>query len=307
MHSPPERRGPDVQYIVPTVITEPMLISCSVAEDDHAEWAAATAYTLGERVIRLSTHAVYERLVAGTTAAAPEADAVNWLRVGPTNRWAMLDRAVGTATTAPGIISATIAPGVAVRSIALLDLDVEAVTVTMSVAGQVVYSSNISPIATQEDTDDFYSYCFEFIYRRRLVILTDLPAYSEGQITITATGGGDISIGTCVIGPMYELGQLLTGASIGIVDYSRKETDQFGVVSVAERSYAKKMTLPIILATNAVDVAASRLARVRATPVVWIGSELFDTLIIYGFLRDWSIDIPGSLLSTCSLEIEGLV
>ena len=43
-----------MRYIVPTTITDAMLISSSVAEADYAAWNAATAYTVGNRVIRTS-------------------------------------------------------------------------------------------------------------------------------------------------------------------------------------------------------------------------------------------------------------
>ena len=295
-----------MRYIVPTEITDAMFVSSSVPETDHAAWAAGTAYAVGDRVIRTATHSIYERLAAGTTVTAPEADTVNWARVGPTNRWAMLDGAVGTVTSATGSISVVLQPGV-VRGLALLDLDVEAVTITMVAGAETVYSVTIDPIGTQEDCDNYYDYFFEAIQRRRVVIVTDLPPFAEGVITITATGTGTISIGSCVLGAMYELGTALSGATTGIIDYSRKVTDEFGVATVAERSYSKRMSLPIVLATSTVDVAASRLARVRAKAVVWIGSTLLDSLVVYGFLKDWSVDIPGLTLSTCTLEIEGLV
>ena len=295
-----------MKYIVPTVITDAMLVSSSVAEADYAAWSAATAYTLGQRVIRTATHSIYERLVAGTTATAPEADAVNWIRVAPTNRWAMLDGAVGTSTTASGSITVVLAPGV-IRGIALLDMDVEALSITMTVDGDVVYHRDIDPIGVQEDCDNYFDYFFEAIQRRHVLVITDLPPFGEGELTIAASGSGPISIGSCVLGTMYELGEALVGASIGIIDYSRKDVDAFGVVTVAERSYAKRMTLPIALRTNVVDVATSRLARIRARAVVWIGSEQIDSLVIYGFCKDWSVVIPGRMFSTCSLEIEGLV
>lgn len=295
-----------MRYIVPTEITDAMFVSSSVPETDHAAWSPGTAYAAADRVIRAATHSIYERLVPGTTATAPEADAVNWARVGPTNRWAMLDGAVGTVTSATGSITVVLQPGV-VRGLALLDLDVEAVSIAMVADGDTVYSATIDPIGTQEDCDTYYDYFFEAVQRRRVIIVTDLPPFAEGVITITATGTGTISIGSCVLGAMYELGTALSGATTGIIDYSRKEVDDFGVVTVAERSYSKRMSLPIMLPTNTVDVAASRLARVRAKAVVWIGSTLLDSLVVYGFLKDWSVDIPGLTISTCTLEIEGLV
>jgi hypothetical protein len=295
-----------MQYIVPTTITDAMLVSASVAETDHAAWVAATAYAAGDRVIRVATHSIYERLIGGTTATAPEADAVNWIRVGPTNRWAMLDGAVGTATSAAALIAITLAPGL-VRGLALLDLDVESVAVEMTVGPDVVYSRTFNAIASGDDVDNWFDFFFDAIERRRTVVITDLPPFGEADITVTLTGAGTISVGSLILGVVYDLGSTQSGATVGIVDYSRKEADEFGAVVVAERAYAKRMTLPLVLDTVRVDIATARLARIRAKPVVWIGSELIDSLVVYGWVKDWSIDIPGMTLSACSLEIEGLV
>ena len=60
-----------LKLLKPTTITDAMLTSSTVPETDYTAWNAATAYTLAQRVIRVSTHKVYERLVAGTTATAP--------------------------------------------------------------------------------------------------------------------------------------------------------------------------------------------------------------------------------------------
>lgn len=295
-----------MRYIVPTTITDAMLVASSLPEDDHPAWAAPTAYSVGNRVIRVATHSIYERLVAGTTATAPEADAVNWLRVAPTNRWAAFDQAVGTRTSASGSLSFSIAPGV-VRGLALLDLDTESATVVMTVDGVPVYSRTVDPIQTQESCETWYDYFFEAIQRRTAIVLTDLPPYAEGIITVTLTGAGStVSIGTCAVGTVYDLGTVLISPRIGIIDYSRKVTDDFGATSISERAYARRMSLDVSMPTASVDLATARLARVRARPVVWVASARFDSLSVYGFVKDWSVSIPGQITSTCSLEVEGL-
>lgn len=293
-----------MRYIVPTPITDSMLVSSSVPEDEHPAWSAPTAYSLGARVIY--AHAIYERLVPGTTATAPDVDAANWVRLGPTNRWAMLDGAVGTATQAIDTLTVVLRPG-QVRGLALLDMDVESVRVTMTVGDAVIYDTTVDPLATQEECDEWFGYFFETIQRRRVVTINDLPPFGEGEITIALQGTGLISVGTLVVGAMYGLGNTLANPRIGIVDYSRKVTDEFGVTSVAQRAYSRRMSVEVLLPTSAVDVTSSRLARIRAQPVVWIGSDRLDGLVVYGFVKDWSIAIPGQVNSTCSLEIEGLV
>ena len=48
------------------------------------------------------------------------------------------------------------------------------------------------------------------------------------------------------------------------------------------------------------------VAALRATPVLWIGSESFESLTVYGFYKEFSIDIAYPTVSYCSLTIEGL-
>jgi len=297
-----------MKYIHPASIADAQLVSSSVPETDYAAWAAGTAYSVGNRVIRTSTHRIYERLVAGTTATAPESDAVNWVDIGPTNRWAMFDKSVGTLTTVSTPLTITLNPGQIFEGLALLDLDCESVTVTATVSGTTVYSATLAPVLDTTPIIDWYSYFFESIARRRTVVLTDLPPYAGMQITIViAASTGTVSCGTCVVGRVYDLGNTLYGAQVGIVDYSQKTTNAFGATTVTQRAYAKRMSARMALESSAMDRAVTRLSAVRAVPVVWIGSEDIESTVIYGFYKDWGVDLALPSVYYCSITVEGLV
>jgi hypothetical protein len=305
-----------MKYIVPTSITDAMLVSSTVPESEYDEWNASVVYPAGHLVARSTQHSVFKRVSTGSSSDPPESDLINWTRVGPTNKWSCLDLAVGTATTVKGSgptgstdqvsMSYTIAPG-QVRGLALMDMDANSLVVTMTSDGEDVYELNLSPMGPSEDVDNYYDYFFAAIVPRRLLVATDIPPYVNGRITVTLTGAGSVSLGSLIVGDVYQLGEVLSGASVGIIDFSRKERDDFGVITFAERSYARRMTLPLLLNTSAVDAAVNRLARFRARPVVWVGSPSSESLTVYGICRDFSMAIPGPMVSTCSLEIEGLV
>ena len=54
------------------------------------------------------------------------------------------------------------------------------------------------------------------------------------------------------------------------------------------------------------DAVESALSAYRATPLVWIGNDnLYTALIVYGFYRDFDINISYPAQSDCSLSIEG--
>jgi hypothetical protein len=299
-----------MKYIHPAAIGDAQLISSSVPETDHAAWSAGTAYTAGQRVIRTTgVHRIFERLLPGTTATAPESDPVNWLDVGPTARWAMFDKSVGTLTSsASSSITVVLDPGQICEGLALLDLDCESVVITASVGGTPVYSRTLDPVLDTTPIIDWYSYFFESIARRRTVILTDLPPYVGMQITVTiAASTGPVSCGTCVVGRVNTIGDTLLGVQLGIVDYSKKSTDDFGATTVVERGYANRMTVRASFPADTLSQVASKLKAVRAVPVVCIGEDAIESTVFYGWLKDWGIDLQLRQTYYCSLTVEGLV
>ena len=63
------------------------------------------------------------------------------------------------------------------------------------------------------------------------------------------------------------------------------------------------------LAAGQMNKVQRVLADVRATPCVWIGADdaqLYAPLIVYGWYRDFSIDVAYPTTSYVSLEVEGL-
>ena len=291
-----------MQFIKPNLITEAKLVASSIPETEFPTWSAATTYTVGAKVIH--AHQVWERLVAGSSAGAPPADATNWVRVGPTNRWAMFDGVTGTYSSAASPITFTIAPGL-VRGLALLDVTANSVTVTMEHEGDTVYERTVS-LNTGYGVNDWYTYFFTEVVLKRTVVLTDLPPFGEAEITMTINGAGSVSVGTVVAGMLQDIGGTRVGMQFGLLDYSVKSTSEFGVTTLVERAYAKRLTVPFAVMTPNVDETVRRLTEVRATPVVWIGTTRFDQSVVYGFAKDWSIDLAYDQVAFGNITIEGL-
>ncbi|MFN9251586.1 MAG: hypothetical protein ACK58O_11105 [Brevundimonas sp.] len=296
-----------MRLIRPTTRTDAMLTSSTAPETDHPAWSSATAYAVGARVILTATHRRYEALAASTNVS-PSTDPTKWLDLGPTNRWAMFDARVGTATSRTASLQVGLAPGT-IDALALIDTEAESATVTLTVGGVQVYSRsqtfNVGGVAI----DNWFSWFFEPLGQKTSMLFLDVPVYAAGQLSVTLTRDNpadSVSCGTLLVGRQLSLGDTEHGADIGIIDYSRKETDQFGVTSVVERAFAKRMTAKVVLATDAIDDIHRSLAALRATPVLWIGSESFESLTVYGFYKEFSIDIAYPTVSYCSLTIEGL-
>ena len=297
-----------MRFIRPVAITDAMLISSTAPENDYAAWSGATTYALGQRVIKTAPHRIYESAQAGNLNHDPATDTAGtwWIDVAPTNRWAMFDQAVGSQTSQATPLTVVIEPG-AVQALALLDVEASTVTVTMTdgAAGPTVYSASVDMIDGAA-LADWYAYFFDAIEPRDSLVLEDLPLYASGRITVAIAAATTARCGTLAVGIPVELGEVRAGARVGIIDYSRKEVDVYGVTQVVERSYAKRIDADLVIDAARLDYVARQLAAIRATPVVWIADDSTSSLIVYGWVRDWGIDLVFPTIAEGRLTVEGL-
>lgn len=296
----------------------PSMVIANTAPEPTAMWASGTSYAKDAKVLYpvsypgYTVNHIFISLVSSNTST-PGTDATKWQDLGVCNKCAMFDRQVSTQTTGTTTFSVTIAAAPNfVDSIALLNLDGLTVRVTVTDAGASPPLFDQTYDLETSFVDDWYEYFFEpFVFRDQLVI-TGLPLYLNAQIKVTINGTGTVGIGEFLYGILYTLGDYGTeqGATIGIIDYSRKDTDpDTGVVTFTERAYSKRMSATFLLDNTGLRNVQRLLADVRATPSVYIGSddETYEPLVVYGFYRDFSIDIAYPTRSLCRLEIEGLI
>ena len=298
------------------VITGKGLIYSSLTEADFGLYASGTTYALGAKCIRTTstTHRIYESLTAGNINHTPETSPTYWLDTGPTNKWGMFDQQVATATTASDSITVVLAPG-RFNSLALLAVDASVVRVQLMVGGQVVYNASVD-LDSGVAVGDWYQYFYEPVYQTDAVVLTDLvdaalldvPIYGEGTLTVTVERiGGTVALGVLVVGLYADLGLTQYQPTVGITDYSRKDFDAFGRPDIVVRRYSKRMAAKMVLDNDKVDNTSRVLAQYRATPLVFVGADnLYTSLIVYGFIKDWEINIENYSQSALSLSVEGL-
>lgn len=300
-----------MKVIVPTPITDAMLTS-SIAEPSTGEvaWVSGAAYTVGTRRIRSGTHRIYECVAAvgsGVTTL-PEADAAHWLDVGPTNRWAMLDGVVNTQSQAASSITVIFTPGI-VDSLSLLELVGGSVTITQKDApgGTVVYTQTM--VLEGSVVLDWYQYYFESFQPLDTAVFQKMGPYANNEITATITGIGTVKCGVISVGKAYEIGDTLASPTIGILDYSSKTTDRFGVTKLTKRAFSKRMDARLLMEARAFTQLYRLLASLRSTPTVWLGSDLpgLSPLVVYGFYQDFSIEIAYPDFHLCSLQVQGLI
>jgi hypothetical protein len=309
-----------LRLLQPVTVTTAMLTACNVAEPatgdtpDPAAYNAATTYALAARCHVASTHMIYESVQAANVGHDPATDTTLtwWTPVVATNRWRMFDARNTSKTSKAGGIDLTLAPGAVYSGLHLGGMSgVSSAQVTMTDATVGVVYDKTTDMQVPMSSSDWYTYFFEPVeVGGESVIATDLPIYPNATIRVqlfTASPLAVASIGVCVVGNVKEIGMGLNyGVRVGIQDYSRKERNAYGDMLVVERAFAKRASFEMHVPRAEVDAVQTLLASVRATPCVWIGSDMYSSTVIFGFYKDFDISIQYFDFSVLTLSLEGL-
>jgi len=297
-----------LKVVKPVAMTTAMLVSSDVPENDYAAWSSGTTYTAGARVILTSTHKVYESLQSSNTNHDPVTALTWWVEVGPTNRWKVFDTSNSTQTTQADTISYRITPGLVVNNVSVLNMTgVDTVRVRMIDPTYGTVYDKTTPLLSHPDIVGWWEWFFSIRSVAELSVQADLPSYPEADILIDLTGGGEMSVGVILFGQIRSIGLGVNlGANVGIQDYSRKETNEFGDTVLVRRAFSKRASFGMLLEKKDVDSTVSYLADVRATPCLWIGHGDYESTIIFGIYKDFQVSISYPTHSDCTLELEGL-
>jgi len=274
----------------------------------ETEWTAGS-YNTG--VQRYKGTTLYEVIASPSTADDPTvgvvADPPTWKDIGAINQWKMFDGKYSSQTIDDTEISVTINIASITNSIAALNVDGETLSVTMtdSIDG-VVYDVEIDLIDNSGVIDWWTFYFLEYsqIFD---VTLTDLPAYASADIEVTLSRtSGNVKFGELVLGQTRTIGNTAFGSSVGILDYSKKQADEFGNYFIEQRAFSKRAEYDVQIETTEIGGIHRFLSSIRGTPCVFIGDETSEATIVYGFYRDFDIIISNPALSVCSMSVEGL-
>jgi hypothetical protein len=290
--------------------------------DAIAMWASGASYAAGAKVIRATPadnpainiaeiDYIYEAAGANTTTD-PALDPLSWINLGATDRYKLFDRTASSQTeyaqgSSVSILAHRISAIFLGRARGRFQIDVF-LNGADGMPAQIFSAAIEAEALIYEPTSGWYDYFYP-------VLLGDLGAvdsYAEFPVndydmTIRVSALSDAcAIGRLVVGSLYPIGETKIAPSVGILDYSKKDTDANGETYLAVGKYAKKAEFDLIVETSKLDHINALLSRFRATPALWVGSTRFSSLMIYGFYRDFSLLLQGEEFSECAIQIEGL-
>ena len=298
-----------MRVIKSVVTTDTILTSSNIPEDEYPAWVSGTSYTALDKVIY--EHKIYERIVTGTGTTTPDLDQVNWLDSGYTNRYRMFDNIISSVSSRTGGIEFTLTPNQVINGIALLNVNASTVRVVMNDPIEGVVYDRTKELRSSSNVIDYYSYFFAPLINLGdldTAIFLDLPNKPTATITVYVSSGvGLVEVGEVVYGVQSIVGRTNYGTAIGITSYSRKDTDEFGKVTVVKRKNSKYADYDIDIDNTNLAFVQRLFQDIDSVPCVFIGNPEMEELIVYGFYKDFKATISFPTVSKCTLRVEGLV
>ena len=299
-----------MRVIKSVVTTDTVLTSSNIPEDEYPAWVASTSYNASDKVI--FEHKIYEAILTHSSTTTPDLDQTNWLSLGATNRYRMFDNVVSNVSSRVGGIEFTLTPKEVVNGIAFLNLNATTVRVVVTDPTAGVVYDKTKELTGSSEVTDYYSYFFAPLVdlnNLKLAMFLDLPSnYPLASISVTIRSGvGVAEVGEVVYGVQTTVGRTNYGTAIGIKSYSRKETDEFGNVSVVKRKNSKYAEYDIDIDNRFLASVQRFFSDIDSVPCLFIGNPDMEELIVYGFYNDFKATISFPTVSKCNLRVEGLV
>jgi hypothetical protein len=251
-------------------------------------------------------------VVVSSTTDQPDIGAAKtsptWLNLGATNRYRMFDNIISTQTTNSGSVRVGIVPNQVANSAAFFELEGTEITISVTDPTEgLVYTETRSLLDTSVVLD-WWTYFFEPISYLSDAVFLSLPSYSSASISAYIdAGAATAKCGEMVLGVQRTLGVTNFDTSVSIMDYSVKTTDDFGNTIILQRAFSKRADYDVTVETLSVASVQKVLANIRTTPTVFIGDENRTETVVYGFYKQFNIVLSTPSVSSCSIEVEGLV
>lgn len=223
------------------------------------------------------------------------------------NKMKAFDTSTSTQTTNAGTITYTIDTGKMTTGVAILNCAANSVRVrVVDVTDGTVYDRTES-LSGAIPYPDWWSYFFADVTPKKQVLFLDLPSYRGATVMIDIdAGSGTAKVGVIVLGQQRELPVIVQyGASIRAIDFSRKETDDFGDVTFIKRGNSRYVELPCLIPTDMVDAIIDTLADQGLC--VWICDRKTQNLTVYGWYQDLHPVINYPKISDCNIELQRLI
>lgn len=287
--------------------TDDILTFSNIDEDEYPMWVSGQAYVTSNRVIY--KHKIYEAIVNVTSTTPPDLDQAKWLVIDDTNRYRMFNNVVSDKSSRMGGIHFTLTPNQVVTGLSLIGVSATFVRVVVT---DPVLGVIFDETKTLMDISNIVSY-FDYFYEplsssQTSVAFLNLPTAPTGYIDVYIdSGANEVEVAEVIYGKYTLVGKTNYGTAIGIKSFSRKETDEFGNVTVVKRRNSKYCDYDVDIENIRLSAVQKFFSDIDSVPCLFVGNEELEETIVYGFYSDFKATISYPQISKCTLKVEGLV
>ena len=275
----------------------------NVTENDYAQWDVGTTYTIGQRVIVLSEHAIYESLANSNVGNIPLLSPAYWAYVSKTNAYKAIDSKVSTMTINSETLTFEFPTSTAI-AIAFLNVECKNIKVEILESENVVWEEEREGTQRDSSTYNWYDYFFSgFVYVNEFVF--EHPYRPSGTYRITLNNpSGVCKVGVMVSGKYFFVGNTTWGAKLGFNDYSKKETDEWGETYLKVGNFSDYFNGEILVDTPRLPIIRKVLREIRGKASLFI-TETNTSL--YGWCREPELVWETQVKSIITFDIQGLI
>ena len=170
---------------------------------------------------------------------------------------------------------------------------------------------NLEYYDTDVSSGWYYYFFYEIDYQEDTVWTFTDYSTTKLRVYIEWKTGEPAKCGMFAIGNQYTTGMTQYEPTLGIIDYSKKETDSAGRTYLKQGNFAKRADLEAWIYNDNLDAIRRIFQGVRGLPIIVDANNYnksdYSSLLIYGFYRSFDITIPGPTISKLNLELEGLI
>ncbi|GLT07980.1 hypothetical protein ACFQFQ_14540 [Sulfitobacter porphyrae] len=298
-----------MKFVKPVAISDNDILEVQVNNVDLVEpvgeWDAGTFYETTEQVIATEDQTIYVYQCvnpSGSTGDDPLSDdGTNWVIYGVKSRFRPFDNQLAPQLSGTEKIRYkldfvnNLSPAGYYTVIFMNAEGEEVVCATRLISNGSVQSTRAIDISGG-DYENFA--VFENVYMDETMYL---------QVSVAAASG-TVRVGEIIIGMAVDLGEIAPGSQTSIVDFSTKDVDEFGNVSVVERAYVDTSIFKFSFETDQTNRISYALAQVRATPACYYIAEEQEKkgMHVFGFWQDFRLTVNVNS-SEGTLEVQGLV
>jgi hypothetical protein len=296
-----------MRIVTPYNVDTSQLTTTNVV-NEFASWAAGT-FNLGDQVVEANN--VYKVVADPDTTDQPSVGAVadppTWVRMGPSNQYRMFRDGRDSYSSRDESIDVTLNFAETITTVGALGLQGVSATLTVVDSAEgTVYDETISLVDI--GVGDWWEYFFSSYELEDTAIFDGLPPYVGADINLSVDAASETDqarAGRVVVGFERPLGVTNYGVTVSILDYSTKERDGFGNLTLIPRRTVRLVDYDVKVSTAQVDFVVRELERIAATPTLFIGDNSFSSSVTFGVYRDFTQGITTPSLSDLTIQVEG--